>query len=330
MFVDYQQIADSALFEQVDVEGLEPFLKRADLQRLSINELLLTPQASNSLLFILVSGQVSVHLEDSESPPITFINRGETIGELSVFDGGSPSAYVKAVCPSVVLCIDRILLCEMMEGFPQLANNLIKLLSWRVRRGNKAVKVSQHLQRESKQDVNIDQLTQLYNRNWLENFYLKFKENQSKSLNLTLAMLLVDIDYFKQFNDNFGHHVGDSALCAIAKGIKTCIRSGDVAARIGGEEFALMFPGAQLAEAQQVAERVRQYIEKMHIYHNDQAFPNLTVSIGIAMMGEGDDFVDLFSSADAALYRAKSTGRNRICVTQQDTKSQAEKVFVGT
>jgi len=329
MGIDYQQLASSALFQKLDMKALTPLLERSECYALADQELLLAPDATNNVLYIIVSGQVSVHLEDVNSVPITFINAGETVGELSVFDGQAPSAYVKATCDTQVLCIDQPLLWEMMDRFPLMANNLLRLLSLRVRQGNEAVNVSQRLQRESEKEANVDPLTQLYNRRWLDQYYTRIKSRLAFAGEMKpLAMLLIDVDHFKQFNDSFGHYLGDVVLREVGKCLSDCIRPEDVAARIGGEEFVLIFPDTQLSEAQQVAERVRVAIETMNLTHKGQNLAGITVSLGIAMMQEKDDFVDLYSAADAALYRAKTTGRNRICVTHREKLTSATNAFI--
>ena len=131
-----------------------------------------------------------------------------------------------------------------------------------------------------------------------------------------IALLLVDADYFKIFNDSFGHQAGDQALIAIAGCIAAAAkRSGDCAARYGGEEFAVLLPGASEQDAREVAENIRQRVERVPA---DPA--QLSVSIGIASMRPlvTMEWTGLVEAADKALYAAKAAGRNQ-CVVAEDT-----------
>ena len=128
-----------------------------------------------------------------------------------------------------------------------------------------------------------------------------------------LSLLLIDLDHFKQVNDRHGHPVGDAVLRHMARLMGATFRQIDVVARIGGEEFAVLLPAADLASAQRVAERLRCALEAQPAA-TDAGPVRCTVSIGIATMDEAIPSVDvLLKRADDALYAAKHSGRNRVC-----------------
>jgi two-component system cell cycle response regulator len=130
---------------------------------------------------------------------------------------------------------------------------------------------------------------------------------------------LCDVDAFKAYNDSFGHLSGDDALCLVARTIQEHLRSGDSLYRYGGEEFLAILPEQSLADAKAGMGRVRHEVEKLCIRHAPEApGPFLTVSVGIAELGAGS-VDDWLRRADAALYRAKSLGRN--CVETEDAAS---------
>ncbi|WP_240197216.1 sensor domain-containing diguanylate cyclase [Nonomuraea lactucae] len=130
----------------------------------------------------------------------------------------------------------------------------------------------------------------------------------------TLALLIIDIDHFKRVNDRHGHLVGDQVLAGVATTLRTQLRDYDVVGRFGGEEFVVLLPGADLHEARQVAERLRNRISHMAVAADD-AMITVTVSAGVAIMSvHGDDLIELLAAADLALYRAKELGRDRICI----------------
>ncbi|MFC4534052.1 GGDEF domain-containing protein [Sphaerisporangium dianthi] len=130
----------------------------------------------------------------------------------------------------------------------------------------------------------------------------------------TLALLIVDIDYFKRVNDTYGHLVGDQVLAGVATALRSQLRDYDVVGRFGGEEFVVLLPRADVAEARRVAERLRSRVGRMAIPVDDTMI-SVTVSAGVAIMSlHGDDLIELLAAADLALYRAKELGRDRICL----------------
>jgi diguanylate cyclase (GGDEF)-like protein len=182
-----------------------------------------------------------------------------------------------------------------------------------------AILASQEALRAANQQLEVlsrhDPLTGLSNRRHFDE--MKDDEFQRALRNdQPLSLLICDIDYFKAFNDQYGHAVGDQCLRDVAQAMNAAVaRSGDALARIGGEEFAILLPATLAPAARQVAERVRQAVADLRIAHATSAVaPYVTVSIGVAQMeiGRTADFDALFDAADQALYRAKENGRNRI------------------
>jgi diguanylate cyclase (GGDEF)-like protein len=139
---------------------------------------------------------------------------------------------------------------------------------------------------------------------------------QAVRMKSPLAVALVDIDHFKAVNDTYGHLVGDKALRAVTDGLQSQLRGYDLAGRFGGEEFAVLLPQARELDALNVAERLRSHIAAMSVPVDDDnpAGPcvRLTISVGVASLdGESRELTDLLAAADAALYHAKETGRNK-------------------
>jgi len=127
-----------------------------------------------------------------------------------------------------------------------------------------------------------------------------------------LAFLLLDIDDFKQINDSYGHQEGDQVLQRIADSGKAVLRRGDQFGRIGGEEFAAVFPGCNAQVAEQIAERLQREIQRLSFSHDEHIY-GVTVSQGLTALTDEDESLDsLFARADAAMYRAKRQGKNQI------------------
>lgn len=152
-----------------------------------------------------------------------------------------------------------------------------------------------------------DKLTGLYNRARFDEV-LSHELSRSKRFNHPFSIVMIDIDYFKAVNDNFGHQVGDNILIEISRLIKENIRSTDVLVRWGGEEFILMCLETNLAGVKSLLENIRKKIE-------ENSFPKVgkkTVSMGLTMYEKGDTDISILKRADKALYNAKANGRNCI------------------
>tara|TARA_R110001583_G_scaffold18141_2_gene72576 strand:+ start:22533 stop:23903 length:1371 start_codon:yes stop_codon:yes gene_type:complete len=161
----------------------------------------------------------------------------------------------------------------------------------------------------------VDSLTGLYNRRHFdESMQLEWK--RAVRFRQPIALLMVDIDDFKRYNDHYGHQAGDKCLSAIAQQIKTTIsRETDVVARYGGEEFVVILPATCTITAIEIAQKIRGNIEALAIVHEYASSGNyVTVSVGVASVIPDSDVRcdELLSSADQALYQAKHSGRNRV------------------
>jgi two-component system cell cycle response regulator len=159
-----------------------------------------------------------------------------------------------------------------------------------------------------------DPLTRIYNRLYFAD-RLVVEIAQARRSGGELALLIADVDSLKHVNDTFGHLAGDRALCVIGARIKRTMRAEDVLARYGGDEFIIVAPGTGLAEAQLLGERIRRAVESLRMSARKQNAV-VTLSIGGAALGEvapTDPGVGLIALADGRLYRAKESGRNRVC-----------------
>ena len=158
-----------------------------------------------------------------------------------------------------------------------------------------------------------DQLTGLHNRRYMESHLATLAE-QASTRGKPLALMILDIDYFKSINDNFGHDAGDDVLREFAVRVRKSIRGIDLACRYGGEEFVIVMPETDLHVASLVAERLRRSIagETFSIDKGAKRI-EVTISIGLSMLDrKGEPVADVLKRADTALYRAKHDGRNRV------------------
>lgn len=162
----------------------------------------------------------------------------------------------------------------------------------------------------------LDALTSFYNRRQLEE-RIKQEVSSAKRQKRNLCAIMIDIDYFKNVNDTYGHATGDLVLKTVSAEIKRQLRDYDIAGRYGGEEFAIILPYTKIDEAKMVAQRLRKAVEKTQIdiskinTDSDEKNINVTISLGVSEYKSGDDEKTFLQKADKALYNAKNNGRNR-------------------
>jgi len=173
---------------------------------------------------------------------------------------------------------------------------------------------NEYVTRELKQMADRDSLTGVYNRRAFL-VLLDQLTHYAQRMNFPVSVLLLDLDHFKRINDTWGHQRGDQALCHVVGIAQQCLRDGDVIGRLGGEEFAIALPNASQAEAQQIASRLRMAMAAQPLHHAELTLP-LTASIGVASWLGGESPDSLVNRADAAMYQAKSQGRNRIVLAE--------------
>jgi diguanylate cyclase (GGDEF)-like protein len=178
-------------------------------------------------------------------------------------------------------------------------------------------------------EARVDAKTGLLNAREFEASLLHELDHATRSA-APLSLLMLDLDHFRNFNNTYGHLAGDAVLRGLAATIRSELRHGDIAARFGGEEFAVVIPGADHAAAVQVAERIRSAVEAMAIEEETAGEPlHATVSIGVATYPwHGRTPKELTHEADQALYRAKAAGRNGV-VGAADSAAAPALVAVG-
>ena len=171
---------------------------------------------------------------------------------------------------------------------------------------------------ETLQNLSIrDPLTGLFNRRYMEESMereLRRAERKVKQVGVIMA----DIDHFKRFNDTFGHDAGDCLLREVAKVLARQVRGGDIVCRYGGEEFTIIMQEVTLAITQQRAEFLKESVRNLKVYQGDRALDPVTLSLGVAMFPDhGETYRAVLAAADVALYQAKQSGRDRVCLAEK-------------
>lgn len=162
-----------------------------------------------------------------------------------------------------------------------------------------------------------DALTGLFNRRYMEET-LEREMHQARRSKKDIGIIMIDLDFFKNFNDTFGHTAGDAMLRQLGIFLKSNMRGGDIACRYGGEEFTLILPDANLKNTAIRAEQIRENAKHIDVQHRGQLLGNITLSIGVAVFPEHGSTVDeVLGKADSALYQAKAQGRDRVVTWQE-------------
>ena len=236
-------------------------------------------------------------LGEGPSVCIPLIASGEAIGTLAIQNDDSISPTSNHDAESVSFSRRRHLAAAVAEHISLAIANLNLRESLRVQ----AVR---------------DPLTGLYNRRYMQEF-LDRELHSARRKHRPVAVMMLDLDNFKRYNDHFGHSAGDAALTSVGETLIRCLRAEDVACRYGGEEFALILPECSLTHAivraEEIRKRLTEYRAKPDQQPDQPPIPGLTVSIGVAAFDETTDRVDLLLKfADEALYQAKREGRDRV------------------
>ncbi|MBL4837054.1 MAG: GGDEF domain-containing protein [Kordiimonadaceae bacterium] len=185
-------------------------------------------------------------------------------------------------------------------------------LQVRLEQSSEEIEFLQHNLQKAESESNTDSLTGIANRKKFDCTLLK-EVAQAGQEGQPLCLAIGDIDHFKQFNDSYGHPVGDQVLKLVAKALFTNIKGGDLAARYGGEEFAIILPNTTLENGYSLIETIRETIGNRRIRNKqkDKDFGNVTLSLGLAQYVAGETPAELLERADVALYNAKGAGRNQ-------------------
>lgn len=312
--LDREFVYQLPLFFGVERKHVDFVCESSSLRTLRPDDVLLSPEIDNSHVFLVLSGRLQVHVGDLMQVPVAVVEAGDCVGEMSVIDSKKPSAFVIAMEPARVLRMHRDTIWRLIDASRGLAPNLLHVLSKRLRANNDALHESVRQQLMYERYAHLDPLTNLHNRRWLDRTLLRLLAVNPGG-DPPLSLIFLDVDHFKRYNDRFGHLGGDQALRKVAATIHDSLRPNDMAARYGGEEFAVLLPQTDLDGALIIAERLRSVIRETPIHSADgDPLDSVTVSLGVARMAPGQDARAFLGSADAALYRAKQAGRDRVSV----------------
>ena len=299
-------LCGSPLFDKLTPRLRQALVEVATTRRLAAGDRLLVTGELNSSLFVVVEGAVDVILPGVDTPHVR-LGVGECVGELSLIDGHPVSADVVAAEATILLQLDHTRVWTLIESSAIFARNLLRVLAGRVRHDHAVLAESSDERRRFERLSMVDGLTTLHNRRWFDEVF-PLHVGRLLTEGRAGALLMADVDRFKDLNDAHGHAVGDMALRRIAKALTAGLRPGDLLARYGGEEFVVLVSDVDTDAGKEVAERLRRQVSERA---SDDA-PACTLSVGVATLRAGETFHALVTRADAALFRAKQGGRDQV------------------
>ena len=311
---DYKKslLAGLELFRGVRPDDVQSLLQECERCDLVQGELLLTPGKNNQNVYVVLSGELHVHVGSTDSPVLATVDVGECVGEMSIIEDRDPSAYVIAAQPTHLLVIHKDVLWNLVDASHAFSKNLLIVLSERVRSHNKFIADSIVDWRKFEKHATTDALTGLGNRHAMEETFSREVRRCLKN-DIPVSLIMIDVDHFKTFNDMFGHMAGDRALAAVAKILRTQFRPRDLLVRYGGDEFAVLLPEVAADEAMTIAQRVRASVSGETADSQDSLIQiPIRISMGVAEITDEGTFESLLKAADQALYRAKDAGRNTV------------------
>ncbi|MDD5384214.1 MAG: GGDEF domain-containing protein [Gallionella sp.] len=310
-----KMLETAPLFRGIPNKLVAKNLSQSKLRTLNSGEILLVTGQANNLIYIILSGRLSIQSKESDVEPIAMLSEGECVGEMSILGDGRVSAYVIAATDCKLLAIDHNALWDMIDRSHVAAHNMLSILSKRIRMTDQVMAESlEHHHGFSGVSV-VDELTGLCNRHWM---YEKFERCLQRSImnNKPSCLVMLEMDQFKAFSDSYGQLGSDQALRNIAHTMMSCLRPNDQAGHYLGEQFAIFLPDTSLFDACIASERLRETInQSMVVLPSGDALPSISISLGISQVNPNDTLVNLFARADESLQRAKEGGGNCIkCV----------------
>jgi diguanylate cyclase len=292
----------------------------------SLNQLINETLARNGTL----SDKDLADIHDTYLSPVRLTDRIDTVGAkvvdeieqvMAMIDGavGRTSSYSESLAhmtDELGSAADRDTLRAIVEGLVRSTREMEQTnhsLEVRLKASKQEINQLQQNLETVRNEALTDPLTGLANRKFFDQM-LERAVIESRANGEPLSLLLTDIDHFKKFNDSYGHLTGDQVLRLVAQAVRHNVKGQDLAARYGGEEFAIVLPNTPLRQALTVADHIRRGVVLKELIKRStgENLGRVTISVGVATLRKGETGPGLIERADASLYAAKRTGRNRV------------------
>ena len=305
---DYQALEASALFRGMSIESLGVRLASCAIRQAGVGDVLLQPGRTNDVIYIVLNGELDVHLHSIDGEPQARLGTGDCVGEMSLVDGQPVSAWVIATGDARLLTVPHEMVWSLVESSEVVARNLLGVLSGRVRRNNLTLIAAESRSLAFEETASVDLLTGLHNRRWLTQIMPRVLQRCERD-GQPVVLVLADADHFVQFCGAVTPLVRDDALRRIATALADAMRAQDMIARLQNDIFAIVLTRTEIDESMIIAERLREKVAALGI-GPDHDSPLMTLSCGLTVSHVSDTLDSLLARAGDALAQAKQNGRD--------------------
>jgi diguanylate cyclase (GGDEF)-like protein len=307
------------IFSLLRPEEIQNIAGLFKLHEIDKGEVLFREGDDGNELFIVMSGAVasSIRLPDGGERQIAQFMTGNFFGEMSIFENAPRSATCSSLEKSMLLGLHEKDFYRMIEEYPDIATKImyrmLNITAQRLRDTGEFLSDMVHWGEAARRRAITDELTGAYNRRFLDDALVS-QIDLARNSARPLSLVMVDLDYFREINENYGHEAGDRCILEVVHVFNRLLRDSDILARFGGDEFTVLMPDTPWKTALEMTDRVRKNLEELDILGRYQGpVKKLTMSAGVASFPEhADEVKKLKEMADQALYRAKEDGRNRV------------------
>lgn len=294
------------LFEQADIESIEGLMADCAVRELVAGQVLLSKGDRAHAMYLVLTGRLRIKTPGGDD---VMVETGGHFGELGLLEQKPLGGTVTADTLTQVVALDEARVWALVRASHAFAGNLLGAVGARLRG---APVMASRTGPGYRRNAALDVLTGLYNRRGLEDM-LRRQIMRSSMNQQSLAVLLVDIDHFRRFNEEFGYAAGDQALHAIGQTLANNVRPTDMVARYAGQQFAVVLPESDESGARIVAERIRHAVSEAVVMMADESIlPPLTVSIGLAALTQFATADELLAQARIALAAAHADGHDTV------------------
>ncbi|MDD5384383.1 MAG: GGDEF domain-containing protein [Gallionella sp.] len=318
----FKVLQTAPLFQGVPSKLLILTLSESGLRTLNSGEALLVPGQVNNVIYIILSGRLSIQTKDSGVEPVAMLGEGECVGEESLIGDVHIPAYVIAATDCKLLVIGHAALWELIDSSHQAAHNMLSVLSMRIRPANPIMAENHEFHHEFSGTSIVDEMTGLYNQQWIEEKIDRCLHRYVFDKRPSCLMMAV-IDRFKELGEKYGQLGSEQVLRDTARTMLSCLRPDDQAGHFLGEQFAVFMPNTTLADGCIAAERLRTAVSvSVVVLPSGDALPPISVSLGVSLANLDDTPASLFARANEALQQATESGGN--CVKWWDKDMERE------
>ncbi len=307
------------IFSELSIEEIGVVfssLKRVELEE---GQKIFNEGDDGNELFIVMDGRVatSISLPGGKEREIAEFTSGDFFGEMSIFEEAPRSATCSTKTRGALLSLHHGDFYRLIESHPAIAikmmYRMLGITTQRLRNTSEFLSDMVLWGEEARRRSITDELTGVYNRRFLDEALSEHFET-SRNTNRPLSVIMIDLDYFREINEHYGHATGDRVILEVVSVFKRCLEKKDMVARYGGDEFTIILPGSDSQRAIGTAENIRQCVEELELLKDlNGPVTRVTTSQGVASYpAHAGDLKLLRELADKALYRAKEEGRNRV------------------